>query len=82
VELEALRGFFEVVGPVRVTETNQPFSVYRNAAYRFGKTRVRISSTTWMMLLERNGESAMISDAAARPIAIIAVVTGSIGLKP
>ena len=35
-----------------------------------------------MMLLERSGESAMISDAAARPIAIIAVVTGSIGLKP
>ena len=31
-----------------------------------------------MMLLLRSGDSAMISDAAARPIAIIAVVTGSI----
>jgi len=82
VELEVLRGFFDVIRPVLITKTNQPFPVCRNAAYRFGKTRVRISSTTWMMLLERRGESAMISDAAARPIAIIAVVTGSIGLKP
>lgn len=32
-----------------------------------------------MMLLERRGDSAMISDAAAIAIAIIAVVAGSIG---
>lgn len=82
MKLEVLRGFFQVVSPVLVTKTNQPFAVRRNAAYRFGKTRVRISSTTWITLLERSGDNAIISDAAARPIAIIAVVTGSIGLKP
>ena len=43
VELPALYGFFEVVGPVLVTEPDQPFSVFRDAAYFFGKTRVRIS---------------------------------------
>jgi hypothetical protein len=46
VELKILRGFFDVVGPVLVTKTNQPFPVFRDAAYLFGKTRVRISSTT------------------------------------
>jgi len=34
-----------------------------------------------MMLLLRRGDRAMISDAAAMPIAIIAVVTGSITAK-
>ena len=34
-----------------------------------------------MMLLLRRGDSAMISDAAAMPIAIIAVVAGSITTK-
>jgi hypothetical protein len=33
------------------------------------------------MLLLRRGDKAMISDAAARPIAIIAVVAGSIQVK-
>ena len=77
MELEILGGLFDVVGPGLITKTNQPFPVFWDAAYFFGKTRVKISSTTWMMLLERSGESAMISEAAARPMAIIAVVTGS-----
>ena len=34
-----------------------------------------------MMLLLRSGDKAMISDAAARPIAIIAVVAGSMCSK-
>lgn len=81
VELEILGGLFDVFGPVLITKTNQPFPVFWDAAYFFGKTRVKISSTTWMMLLERSGESAMISEAAARPMAIIAVVTGSMEIN-
>ena len=61
-----------------VTEPDYPFCVFRYAAYFFGKTRSKTSRTTWMMLLLRNGESAIISDAAAKQIAIIAVVAGSI----
>jgi hypothetical protein len=34
-----------------------------------------------MMLLLRSGDKAMISDAAAKPTAIIAVVAGSMGNK-
>lgn len=67
-----------MVGPVLFTKPSQPNAVFRNAAYFFGNTRVRISITIWMTLLLRRGDNAMISDAAARPIAIIAVVTGSI----
>ena len=81
MKLEVLRGFFEVVGPVLVTKTNQPFAVFRNAAYFFGKIRDSTSTITWMTLLLRRGDKAMISDAAAMPIAIIAVVVGSMGLK-
>lgn len=81
MKLEILRGFFQVVCPVLVTETNQPFAVCRNAAYFFGKNLSSTCSTIWMTLLLRRGDRAMISDAAARPIAIIAVVAGSIVVK-
>lgn len=77
VEFKILRGFFEVIGPVLITEPVKPFCVIRDAAYFFGKIRVSTSITIWMMLLLRSGDKAMISDAAARPMAIIAVVTGS-----
>ena len=78
IEFEVLSGFFEMVSPVLVTEPNYPLRVLRDAAYFFGKTRSKTSRTTWMMLLLRNGESAITSDAAAKQIAIIAVVVGSI----
>ena len=78
MKLEILGGFFEVVGPVLITKPNQPFRLFRDAAYFFGKTRLSTSITIWMMLLERKGDKAMISDAAAKQIAIIAVVAGSI----
>ena len=78
-ELEVLSGFFGVVRPVLVTKTDQPLPICWDAAYFFGKTRVSTSSTIWMMLLLRSGDNAIISDAAAKPMAIIAVRTGSIG---
>ena len=81
MELEILRGFFEVVGPVFVAKPDYPLRVFRNAAYFFGKIRDSTSTITWMTLLLRRGDRAMISEAAAMPIAIIAVVVGSIGLK-
>ena len=81
MELEVLRGFFEVVSPVLVAKPDYPLRVFRNAAYFFGKIRDSTSTITWMMLLLRRGDRAMISEAAAMPIAIIAVVVGSIGLK-
>ena len=62
-----------------ITETYQPFSVAWDTNYFFGNTFSRISSTTWMILLLRSGDSAMISDAAARATLIIAIVAGSIG---
>lgn len=80
-ELKVLRSLFDVFGPVLVTKTNQPFPVFRGAAYFFAKTLVSTCSTIWMMLLLRKGDRAMISEAAARPIAIIAVVAGSIVVK-
>lgn len=81
MEFEVLCGLFDVVGPVLITKPNQPFAVFRNAAYFFGKIRDSTSTITWMMLLLRRGDRAMISEAAAMPIAIIAVVVGSIGIK-
>ena len=78
IEFKVLSGLYEVVGPVFVTEPDQPFRVLRDAAYFFGKMRVSTSTITWTMLLLRSGDKAIISDAAARPIAIIAVVVGSI----
>jgi hypothetical protein len=76
-KLKVLCGFLQLIRPVLVAKTNQPFPVAGKAAYFFGKMRVSTSSTTWMMLLLRSGDRAMISDAAAKPTAIIAVVAGS-----
>ena len=81
MELEVLRGFCDVIGPVLITKTNQPFAVFRNVAYFFGKIRESTSTTICTMLLLRRGDRAMISDAAAIAIAIIAVVAGSITTK-
>ena len=81
MELKILRGFFDVVGPVLVTKPNQPFPVFRDAAYLFGKKLRRVSRMNWIMLLLRSGDRAIISDAAARPMAIIAVVAGSMEIN-
>jgi hypothetical protein len=67
-----------VVRPVLITETYQPFDVVWNTNYFFGNTFNRTSITIWMMLLLRSGDSAMISDAAAKATLIIAIVAGSI----
>jgi hypothetical protein len=45
MKLEILRGFFDVIGPVFITEPKKPFPVFRNAAYFFGKTRISTSTT-------------------------------------
>jgi hypothetical protein len=45
MELEILSGFFGVLGPVLITETNQPCPVFRDAAYFFGNTRISTSIT-------------------------------------
>lgn len=45
-ELEILRGFYEVVGPVLVTEPDQPLRVLGGAAYFFGKALSKTASTT------------------------------------
>ena len=81
MELEVLRGSFDVIGPVLITEPNQPFPICWDTAYFFGNTRVSTCSTIWMMLLLRSGDKAMISDAAAKATAIIAVVVGSMCSK-
>ena len=81
MKLKVLRGFFDVIGPVLITKPNQPFPVLGDADYFFGKTFSKISSTTWIMLLLRSGDRAIISERAARPIAIIAVVMGSIEVR-
>ena len=81
IEFEVLSGFFKVVSPVFVAKPDYPLRIFRDAAYFFGKIRDSTSTITWMTLLLRRGERAMISEAAAMPIAIIAVVAGSIGLK-
>ena len=77
MEFVILRGFFDVIGPVLIAKPKKPFPIFWDAAYFFGKRRVSTSSTTWIMLLLRSGDSAMISDAAAKPTAIIAAVVGS-----
>jgi len=46
VKLEVLRGFFDVIGPVLITEPKKPCPIFWDAAYLFGKTRVSTSSTT------------------------------------
>ena len=61
VELEVLGGFFQVVGPVFITETYQPSAVCWDAAYFFGKTRISTSRTIWIRLLLRSGDIPMIS---------------------
>ena len=70
-----------MISPVLITKPKKPFPVFRDAAYFFGKRRVSTSNTTWMMLLLRSGDRAMISDAAAKPTAIIAAVVGSMCKK-
>ena len=61
-----------------VAKTDQPFNVVWDTDYFFGNTFSSTSITIWMMLLLRSGDSAMISDAAARATLIIAIVAGSI----
>ena len=61
VKLEVLGGFFQVVGPVLITETYQPGAVRWDAAYFFGKTRISTSRTIWRTLLLRSGDIPMIS---------------------
>ena len=78
LKFPVLCGFLKVIGPVLVTEPNKPPRVLGGAAYFFGKTRIKISRTTWMMLFSRRGDSAMISLAASRAMATIAEVAGSI----
>lgn len=46
VEFPVLCGFFEVVGPVLVTEPDQPLRVLGGAAYFFGKALIKTASTT------------------------------------
>ena len=64
-----------------ITKTNQPLCVFRDAAYFFGKIRIKISKTIWMMLFWRSGLRAIISEAAHKAMAIIAEVAGSMGFK-
>lgn len=45
IKFKALRGFFKVVGPVRITKPNQPFPILWNASYFFGNTRARACTT-------------------------------------
>lgn len=70
-----------MVRPVFVAETHHPFDVVWDAYYFFGNTLSRTSITTWMTLLLRSGDRAMISDAAARATLIIAIVVGSIEIN-
>ena len=78
IEFEVLSGFFEVVSPMLVAKPDYPLRVFRDAPYFFGKIRDSTSTITWMTLLLRRGDRAMISEAAAMPIATIAAVVGSI----
>lgn len=76
LELPVLRRLLEVIQWLLVTEAQQPGAA-RDWAQRFGKTARSAWKTSWMMLLERNGDRPMISLAAATPMATMAVVLAS-----
>jgi len=81
MEFPVLCGLFKLIGPVLITEPKQPPSIFwdvNRAAQTFGKTRPNTSIMIWMMELDRRGDSAIASDAAATTIAMIAAVVGSI----
>ena len=81
MEFPVLCGLFKLIGPVLITEPKQPLSIFWDiyrAAQTFGKTRPKTSMMIWIMELERSGDSAIASEAAATTIAMIAAVVGSI----
>ena len=81
IEFKIASSLIQVVRPVLITKTDQPLDVVWNTNYFFGNTFSSTSITIWMMLLLRSGDSAMISDAAARATLIIAIVAGSIEVR-